>query len=78
MGLKCSTEKYTRVRNLMAVSHGSLQDPLREAFIYHLDAVRAGRDLPEGLREAHDALLVQVTRVIDRDGMGTYTATSRR
>jgi hypothetical protein len=75
MSLAYVAEKYTRGRDLMARSHGSLQDRLRRAFVHHIASVVGERDLPDGLREEHDALLARATRVVDGEGDSSLAAT---
>ena len=74
MRLSYAAEKYTRGRDLLAVSHGSLQDRLCRAFVHYIASVIGQRDLPAGLRDEHDALLTRVTRM----SMETATARSPR
>jgi hypothetical protein len=73
--LSYAAEKYMLARDHMATAHGTLQERLRGAFIHHIDAVRGQRDLPEGLRDDHEALVVRATCIVDRNGMGPYSAT---
>ena len=77
MPLSFAAEKYALGRDLMAVSHGSLQDRLRRAFVHHIASLIGERDLPEGLREEHEALLERVSRG-GGDGDGPIAATCAR
>src|SRR4051794_35280162 len=75
MGLSYAAEKYTRARDLMATGHGVLRERLHEAFVYQLVHVKADRDLPDGLREEHEQLMMQMRRAGDVGGGGSCAET---
>ena len=68
MAITHAAEKYGQGVRMMAVSHGSLQERLRDAFRSKVCSVNAERDLPPVLRVDHNELLAYVTRFPGLDG----------
>jgi hypothetical protein len=68
MAITHAAEKYGQGVRLLAVSHGSLQERLREAFRAKICSVNAERDLPPVLRADHNELLAYMTRFQGLDG----------